>query len=135
ARRRPDGCLEFVGRADNQVKVRGFRVELGEIEVALQDHPGVAAAAVSAAPDGAGEARLVGYVVPRHGWTRGRPPDRDELTAFLQRRLPAYMVPSVFAVLERLPQTPHGKIDRNALPDPGQHGSSWPGSADRLVDQ
>ncbi|MET9678623.1 amino acid adenylation domain-containing protein, partial [Streptomyces sp. NPDC006482] len=108
-RRRPDGELEYVGRADQQVKVRGFRVELGEVEAALAEHPAVAQAAVAAQDD-----RLVGYVVARHDLT-ARP---AELAAHLRERLPDYLVPTVFMVLDALPLTPNGKLDRAALPVP-----------------
>ncbi|MGW6916117.1 non-ribosomal peptide synthase/polyketide synthase [Kitasatospora sp. NPDC054939] len=111
-RRRSDGELEYVGRADDQVKVRGFRVELGEIEAALAEHPAVAQAAVVARDD-----RLVGYVAARPG-TAPRPAG---LAAHLRDRLPDYLVPAVFTVLDALPLTPNGKLDRAALPapDPG----------------
>ncbi|MFK0113677.1 non-ribosomal peptide synthase/polyketide synthase, partial [Streptomyces sp. NPDC091217] len=107
-----DGELEYVGRADDQVKVRGFRVELGEVEAALAEHPAVAQAAVLARDD-----RLVGYVAARPG-TVVRP---AELTAHLRDRLPDYLVPAVLVVLDVLPLTPNGKLDRAALPapDPG----------------
>ncbi|MFD7830845.1 amino acid adenylation domain-containing protein, partial [Kitasatospora sp. NPDC059803] len=108
-RRRADGELEYVGRADQQVKVRGFRVELGEVEAALTAHPAVAQAAVLADGD-----RLVGYVAPRPG-ADARPP---VLASYLRERLPDYLVPSVFVVLAALPLTPNGKLDRAALPVP-----------------
>ncbi|MGW2248538.1 amino acid adenylation domain-containing protein, partial [Streptomyces hirsutus] len=111
-RRRTDGELEYVGRADDQVKVRGFRVELGEVEAALAEHPDVAQAAVLARDD-----RLVGYAAARPG-VAVRP---AELAAYLRDRLPDYLVPSAFVLLEALPLTPNGKLDRAALPapDPG----------------
>ncbi|MYW44272.1 non-ribosomal peptide synthetase [Streptomyces sp. SID161] len=110
-RQRPDGALEFIGRADGQVKLRGYRVELGEIETRLAAHPSVQAAAVRLAED-----RLVAYVVPVAG---GGPPEPRELRAFLERTLPDYMVPPVFVPLSALPVTANGKLDRAALPAPG----------------
>ncbi|MGW0673586.1 amino acid adenylation domain-containing protein, partial [Streptomyces sp. NPDC002746] len=108
-RRRTDGELEYVGRADDQVKVRGFRIELGEVEAALAEHPDVAQAAVIARDD-----RLVGYAAARPGTTL-RPAG---LAACLRERLPDYLVPSAFVVLDVLPLTPNGKLDRAALPAP-----------------
>ncbi|WP_375745203.1 amino acid adenylation domain-containing protein [Corallococcus interemptor] len=108
---RADGTLEFVGRRDDQVKVRGNRVELGEIESTLTRHPGVRAAVVLAIPEQDGGARLVACVVP--GDT-GAPGDSD-LTAFLAARLPEPMLPSAFITVDALPRTPNGKVDRAAL--------------------
>jgi amino acid adenylation domain-containing protein len=115
---RPDGSIEFVGRIDQQVKVRGFRIELQEIEAALDEHPGVRKAVVGMGngTSAAGEIRLIAYVCPRDSVT----PGADELKAFLALKLPSYMVPAVFVYLEELPLTPSGKVDRQALPDPGQ---------------
>jgi amino acid adenylation domain-containing protein len=107
------GELEFLGRVDEQVKVRGFRIEPGEVEAVLRAHPSVAACSVAARGDGAGGRRLVGYVVPR-----GDAPAAAELRAHLRARLPEPMVPGAFVVLERLPLTPSGKVDRAALPEP-----------------
>jgi amino acid adenylation domain-containing protein len=109
---RSDGVLEFVGRADSQVKVRGFRIELGEIEAALARHPGVREAAAVAPVDASGDRRLVAYFAP----TNGKPPSADELRRFLGQSLPPYMIPAAFAALSVLPRTPAGKIDRKALP-------------------
>nr|ASV46716.1 non-ribosomal peptide synthetase [uncultured bacterium] len=109
----PDGELEYLGRVDHQVKVRGFRVELGEIETVLETHPAVREAAVAARDDGAGGTLLAAYFVPLGG-----APAPAELRAHLRERLPEYMVPSAFVGLERFPLTPSGKTDRMALPAP-----------------
>jgi amino acid adenylation domain-containing protein len=110
-RYRPDGELDYLGRLDHQVKVRGFRVELGEIEVALQGHPALRDAAVLAVGEG-GERRLVAYLVARPGEPA---PSFTELRSYLKEKLPAYMLPSATVVLEALPLTPNGKLDRRAL--------------------
>jgi amino acid adenylation domain-containing protein len=110
----PDGSLAFLGRVDDQVKVRGHRVEPEEIVAALADHPGVEAAAVTARPDPAGQPRLVAYVVAAGGTTL----TPAALRASLRARLPDYMLPAVFVPLEALPLTASGKVDRGQLPDP-----------------
>jgi amino acid adenylation domain-containing protein len=115
-RYRPDGAVEFSTRADDQVQVRGFRVELGAVETALAGHPGVAEAAVAARPGPDGATWLAGYVVPAAG---AAAPTPEELRAHLSERLPAYMVPGVFVPLDALPLTRTSKVDRRALPDPG----------------
>lgn len=112
ARWRADGEVEFLGRIDTQVKIRGVRVELGEIETALTEHPLVREAVVVARSQGAGDKTLVAYVVLRDG----PPASAGELTAFLARRLPAYMLPALVLRREPLPRTATGKFDRKALP-------------------
>lgn len=112
---RPDGVIEFLGRADQQVKVRGFRVELAEIEAVLRMVGGVREAAVAAWPDAQNGNRLVAYVVPEHP---ADPPTRAELAAFVAEVLPAYMVPASFVWLAELPLGANGKLDRRGLPAP-----------------
>ncbi|KPL20763.1 MAG: hypothetical protein AMJ93_11140, partial [Anaerolineae bacterium SM23_84] len=116
ARYRPDGTIDFLGRIDNQVKIRGFRIELGEIEATLSQHPQVRKTVVLARGDLAGEKRLVAYVVTN----QDAPPTISELQRFLRERMPDYMVPSAFVMLDQLPLTPIGKVDRRALPAPGR---------------
>jgi fengycin family lipopeptide synthetase B len=125
ARLRPGGDLEYLGRVDDQVKIRGFRIELGEIEAALARHPAVRQSAVLAAddPSAPGESRLVAWVVPRpEAVAEGEEADlRVDLRGFLKKVVPEYMVPSAFVLLEALPMTPNGKLDRRALPQPDVH--------------
>ncbi|MTD22460.1 amino acid adenylation domain-containing protein, partial [Pseudomonas sp. CCM 7891] len=112
----PDGTLEYLGRNDDQVKIRGLRVELGEIEAALAALAGVREAVVIARDHQAGQSdskRLIAYLC-------GEPAAAEQLRAELLTRLPSYMVPSAFVVLDTLPLTPNGKLDRRALPEPGQ---------------
>jgi amino acid adenylation domain-containing protein len=111
ARLRVDGELELLGRLDHQVKVRGYRVELGEVESALGRHPGLLESVVVAVLDG-GERALAAYVVPRGEGGASV----AELQSFLRSRLPAFMVPALFVSLPALPRTPNGKVDRKALP-------------------
>ncbi|MFF3724644.1 amino acid adenylation domain-containing protein [Streptomyces erythrochromogenes] len=116
ARRRPDGRLEYLGRADDQVKVRGFRIELGEIETALGRHPEVRDAVVVVHQDAEGRKRLVAHLVAARELTTG------ELRSYLAGSLPDYMVPAVFLTHDALPLTPSGKVDRRALPEPETDG-------------
>lgn len=107
-----DGNLEFLGRMDDQVKIRGVRIELGEVESVLCAHPAVRVAVVVVA-GAAQDARLIAYVVPHHG-----APGSNDLRRFVRERLPDHMVPASFVVLQTLPLTPSGKVDRRALPAP-----------------
>ncbi len=118
ARYRPDGQLEFLGRVDHQIKLRGFRIEPGEIEAALCDHAAVEDALVLLREVAADEKRLVAYVQARQGG-----PTASQLRSTLQQKLPDYMVPSSFVVLDKLPRTPSGKVDRAALPEPEEFQS------------
>ncbi|MET0403433.1 MAG: amino acid adenylation domain-containing protein, partial [Cystobacter sp.] len=111
---RQDGTLEFLGRQDGQVKVRGFRIETGEVEAALAAYPGLREVAVVAREDGRGGRRLVGYVVPQ----QSPAPEAEALRGFLRERLPEYMVPAAFVACESLPRTRTGKLDARALPAP-----------------
>jgi amino acid adenylation domain-containing protein len=114
------GELEYLGRSDSQVKIRGFRIELGEVESALETHAAVEEAVAVARADEGGEKRLVAYVVT----ARGQGPTTAELRAHLRERLPEHMLPAAFVLLDELPLTPHGKLDRAALPAPEQSGRS-----------
>ena len=113
ARWRPDGALEFLGRLDSQIKIRGHRVELSEIEAILCTVPGIESAVVSVIGDDAVTRRLVGYVVSPAGSV-----DSETIRQHLRLKLPEYMVPAIFVGLDRLPRTPTGKIDRRSLPAP-----------------
>jgi acyl carrier protein len=108
-----DGTIDFLGRIDRQLKIRGFRIEPGEIEAVLERHPDVRAAAVLGREDPRGETRLVAYVQ-----AHGLPSEGAALRAFIAEHVPHYMVPSAFVTVAELPQTPNGKVDRDALPDP-----------------
>jgi amino acid adenylation domain-containing protein len=113
ARWLPDGSVEYLGRVDNQVKIRGLRVEPGEVEAALREHPTVREAVVDARKVPLGEIRLVAYLLPAGGQL-----STADLREHLERRLPAYMVPSVFIPMNAFPLTPSGKVSRRLLPDP-----------------
>lgn len=119
-RRLSNGDLEYLGRADDQVKVRGFRIEPGEIEATAAAHPDVDRATVIVREDSPGDPRLVGYVTPR----RGRSVDVTAVTAHLAARLPTYLVPSAIVALPELPLTRNGKVDRGCLPAPVQPAST-----------
>jgi amino acid adenylation domain-containing protein/non-ribosomal peptide synthase protein (TIGR01720 family) len=117
-----DGRIEYLGRRDQQVKVRGYRIELGEIEAVLESHARVQQAVVTVREESAGDQRLVGYVVGEN-W----PSEREaaaELRTYLKERLPEYMVPQRWVLLEQMPLTVNGKIDHQALPEPGRSDTS-----------
>jgi acyl carrier protein len=119
-----DGRLQYLGRDDDQIKLRGHRVEPGEVEAALARVPGVAQAVVVARPDARGELRLVAYLVPDPTLT-----DTSlipTVQAAVRAALPAYLVPAVFVVVDALPLTPNGKIDRKALPEPDELAAPAP---------
>ncbi|WP_460203568.1 amino acid adenylation domain-containing protein [Scytonema sp. NUACC21] len=117
ARYNSDSNIEFLGRLDHQVKLRGFRIDLPEIEVTLSHHPAVHEVVVTAREDAPGNKRLVAYVVPKQDREE---PTIAEMRRFLVEKLPDYMVPSAFVLLSTLPLTPNGKVDRKALPSPQQ---------------
>ncbi len=114
ARYLASGEIEFAGRTDDQVKIRGYRVELEEIEAVLGSHAGVREVVVAARENAAGEKTLAAYVVP----ARERVPTASELRLYLKQKLPHYMVPAAFVLLEGMPKTPNGKVDKRALPAP-----------------
>jgi amino acid adenylation domain-containing protein len=131
----PDGCIDFLSRIDNQVKLRGFRIELGEIEATLAQHPAVKDAVAVIREDSPGSRQLVAYIVQNpltveangQGTVDALDVDaaqwqkaHDEIVKFLQQRLPEYMIPQAFVLLDKLPLSPNGKIDKKALPTPGQ---------------
>ncbi len=114
ARYLDDGIIEYIGRMDFQLKVRGFRIEAEEVETVLAGHPVVAESVVVAREESPGEKRLVAYVI----YHKDRKPTTKEMRGFLKDKLPEYMIPSCFVAMEKLPLTPNGKIDRRALPAP-----------------
>ncbi|ANZ40480.1 hypothetical protein BBK82_35175 [Lentzea guizhouensis] len=124
----PGGALEFAGRADDQVKLRGFRIELGEVEAVLGRHPGVGGLVVVVREDDLGGKQLVAYLVPTDP---ARAPEPADVAAFAGRTLPDYMVPAVFVVLDALPLSANGKVDRAALPEPSLTASAAPYVAPR----
>jgi acyl carrier protein len=126
ARYLPDGNLEFLGRVDHQVKLRGYRIELGEIETILTQHPAVWKAVVILREDSPGEKRLVAYVV----MGQDTPLSVTALRNFLRKKLPDYMIPSALVILDALPLTTHGKVDRQALLFPDEEAVA---SAEKFV--
>ncbi|MEM8531994.1 MAG: amino acid adenylation domain-containing protein, partial [Chloroflexota bacterium] len=114
-RYRTDGQIEFLGRADHQIKLRGYRIELGEIEAALQQHPALQETVVALREDGPNGAWLIGYVVPH---SHSDAPSIANIRTFLSAHLPEYMIPAAIVTMEHIPLTPNGKPDRNALPAP-----------------
>jgi amino acid adenylation domain-containing protein len=122
ARQRPDGEIEFLGRADQQVQIHGNRIELGEISATLNRHPAVRSSVVVVGEHASQERRLIAYVVAADG----RPPDTAQMRAHLAQHLPNYMVPAAFVCLEQLPLTPNGKVDRAALPAPSAANTEQP---------
>lgn len=125
ARRRADGTIECLGRADHQVKVRGYRIELKEIENALADHPGVRAGIVEPRREASGDVRLIAHIVAR----AGNQISASELRDFLKTRLPGHAIPSAFLFLDQVPLNAHGKVDRSALLAPAQQQIAGPEAA------
>ena len=122
--------LEYLGRSDQQVKLRGFRIELGEVEAVIRQHPAIKDVAITLRESTGGK-QLVAYIVP----TDSRGPGRQELRKDLLQKLPDYMVPGIYVVLEKLPLTPNGKVDRKALPDPGRESERVYGEPRDAVEQ
>ena len=130
-----EGVIEFQSRGDQQVKIRGFRIELGEIEALLAQHPAVQAVTVQARPTASGELRLVAYWTPSRGAdgaTRA-PVDASELRAYLQSKVPDYMIPANFVLLAALPFKANGKLDQDALPTPTAGRQAQPGKTPRTA--
>lgn len=125
ARRRSDGTIECLGRADHQVKVRGYRIELKEIETALAYHPNVRAGIIEPRREASGDVRLIAHIVAKPGSRSSA----SELREFLKSRLPGHAVPSAFLFLDQVPLNAHGKIDRSALLAPAQVDASGPDAA------
>ena len=117
AKYKPNGEIYYLGRGDNQIKIRGFRVELGEIEAVLAQHPAIREIVVIVREDHPGDKRLVGYPILKEGAPE---PNSTDLRAFAREQLPEYMIPSAFVFLQEYPLTPNKKIDRKALPAPDQ---------------
>ncbi|MFL6256007.1 MAG: non-ribosomal peptide synthetase, partial [Pyrinomonadaceae bacterium] len=139
ARYRADGCIEYLGRADDQVKLRGYRVELGEIEAVLRSCEGVRECVAVVREETNGDARLVAYLTAETrgaGGERAEPPSVARVREQARARLPEYMIPSAFVVLEKMPLTPNGKVDRRALPAPDSErpetGVSYVAPRDRI---
>jgi amino acid adenylation domain-containing protein len=133
ARYHEDGNIEFLGRIDDQVKVRGFRIELGEIETVLAEHADVRTALILVNEDSANDKRLIAYVVPQQQATNGDSEKHSyELTSrlsqYLREKLPAYMVPAAFVLLDEMPLSPNGKLNRRLLPAPDENGLVAPES-------
>jgi amino acid adenylation domain-containing protein len=126
-RQLPGGGFEFLGRLDEQLKFRGFRIEPGEIEARLREHPGVRQAVVAARASTGAQGALVAYYVPAHG---DRPPVAGELRDHLAQRLPDYMVPNAFVAIPAIPLNANGKVDRKALPAPDGRTGRREGEAD-----
>ena len=125
----PDGSIEFAGRKDAQVKIRGIRIEVGEVEVVLGQHPAVSEVVVVPGEPAHGDRQLVAYLV-----ISAQPsPSIAEIRGFLQQKLPDYMIPSVFMFLDALPRTPNGKVDHRALPEPDLERSRLETEADPFV--
>jgi natural product biosynthesis luciferase-like monooxygenase protein len=116
ARYLPDGNVEFLGRNDHQVKIRGYRIELGEIEMLLDQHPAVQKSVVVAREERAGDKRLAAYLIPSNGAV----PTGSQLRDYLHEKLPEFMIPAYFVILDTFPLTPNKKLDRKALPAPDQ---------------